>query len=304
MTVLVTGVGGQLGFDVVNELARRGHRTVGTDVRREDELVRCAAWDRYVELDVTDPKAIDDALSSIRPDAIVHCAAWTDVDRAEDQNNREQVRKINVDATGFLTDKAKNLGCKFVYISTDYVFSGDGTAPWKPDETVFRPLNYYAETKLEGEQIVSSRLEKYYVVRIAWAFGSNGKNFIRTMLNLAQTRDTVKVVCDQIGTPTYTVDLAVLLCDMLETDRYGFYHATNDGGYISWYDLACEVFRQAGIKMNVIPVTTAEYGASVARRPRNSRLDKSKLKEKGFASLPDWKNAVTRYLKEIGAIKL
>lgn len=303
MTVLVTGVGGQLGFDVVNELARRGHQTVGTDVRREDELVRRAAWDRYVELDVTDPKEIDRVLSAIRPDAIVHCAAWTDVDRAEDEKNREQVRKINVDATGFLTDKAKKLGCKFVYISTDYVFSGEGTTPWKPDETDFRPLNYYAETKLEGERIVSSRLEKYYVVRIAWVFGSNGKNFIRTMLNLAQTRDTLKVVCDQIGTPTYTVDLSVLLCDMLETDRYGFYHATNEGGFISWYDLACEVFRQAGIKMNVIPVSTAEYGASAARRPRNSRLDKSKLEEKGFASLPGWKNAVTRYLKEIGVIE-
>ena len=304
MTVLVTGVGGQLGFDVVNELARRGCETVGSDVRREDELVRRAAWDRYVELDVTDPGAVDRTLSAIRPDAIVHCAAWTDVDRAEDESNREQVRKINVDATGFLTEKAKNLGCKFVYISTDYVFSGGGTTPWEPDETDFRPLNYYAETKLEGERIVSSRLEKFFVVRIAWAFGLNGKNFIRTMLNLAKTRDTVRVVTDQVGTPTYTADLSVLLCDMLETDRYGFYHATNEGGFISWYDLACEVFRQAGIDMNVIPVTTAEYGMNVARRPFNSRLDKSKLKEQGFAPLPDWKNAVTRYLKEIGALKV
>ena len=300
MTVLVTGVAGQLGFDVVNELAKRGTNVVGTDMRGEDELSRGAAWDRYVRLDLTDRDAVHRALSAIVPDAVVHCAGWTDVDRAEDPANREKVRKVNVDGTGFLVDEAKKLGCKFVYISTDYVFGGEGIEPKKPEDHDFSPLNYYGETKLAGERLVS-QLDKFFIVRIAWAFGLNGKNFIRTMLNLAKTRDEVRVVSDQIGTPTYTADLAVLLSDMIEGDRYGIYHATNEGGYISWYDLACEVFRQAGIPMKVTPVTTAEYGMSVARRPYNSRLDKSKLREAGFTPLPDWKNAVTRYLEEIGA---
>ena len=303
MTVLVTGVAGQLGFDVVNQLASRGIETVGTDMRFEEELSRSAAWDRYVQLDLTDRDAVHRALSATAPDAIIHCAAWTDVDRAEDPANQETVRRINVDGTGFLADEAKNLGCKFLYISTDYVFDGEGTAPKKPEDRDFAPQNFYGQTKLEGEEIVSSRLEKYFIVRIAWAFGLNGKNFIRTMLNLAKTRDTVRVVSDQVGTPTYTADLSVLLADMIVTERYGVYHATNEGGYISWYDLACEVFRQAGIPMNVIPVTTEEYGASVACRPFNSRLDKSNLTEAGFTPLPDWKNAVTRYLKQIGVIE-
>ena len=300
MTVLVTGVAGQLGYDVVNELARRGIETIGTDVKEEEAIPRRADWDRYVRLDITDGDAVARTLAALSPDAIVHCAAWTDVDRAEDENNRETVRRINVDGTGFLVDGAKNLGCKFLYISTDYVFNGEGTDPRSPDDVAFSPLNYYGETKLAGERIVVSRLERYFIVRIAWVFGRNGKNFIKTMLNLSKTHDTLRVVCDQIGTPTYTFDLARLLADMIESDRYGVYHATNGGGFISWYDLACEVFRQAGIPTKVIPVTTAEYGQSVAMRPFNSRLDKSKLEAAGFTPLPDWKNAVARYLKEIG----
>ena len=303
MTVFVTGVAGQLGFDVVNELARRKVRAIGSDRVKEDDLLRFAAWDRYVPLDITDRDAVRRTLAEVSPDAIVHCAAWTDVDRAEDEANRETVRRINVDGTGFLVEEAKNLGCKFLYLSTDYVFDGEGNLPHRPDDSDFAPLNYYGETKLEGEKLVSSQLERFFIVRIAWVFGANGKNFVRTMLNLAQSRDTVRVVCDQIGTPTYTADLAVLLSDMIGGDRYGFYHATNEGGFISWYDFACEIFRQAGIGIKVIPVTTEEYGISAARRPFNSRLDKSKLREAGFSPLPDWKNALTRYLKETGAIK-
>lgn len=303
MTVLVTGVAGQLGYDVVNELAGRGIVTIGADVKEENEIALRADWDRYVLLDITDGDAVAQTLRKESPDAIIHCAAWTDVDRAEDESNREKVRRINVDGTGFLAEAAKNLGCKFLYISTDYVFNGEGTDPLSPDCKDFAPLNYYGETKLAGESIVSSRLERFFIVRIAWVFGKNGKNFIQTMLNLSKTHDSVRVVYDQIGTPTYTVDLARLLADMIESDRYGFYHATNEGGYISWYDLACEVFRQAGVGTRVIPVTTAEYGVSVAGRPRNSRLDKSKLTEAGFTPLPDWKNAVARYLKEIGVIE-
>ncbi len=303
MIVLVTGVAGQLGFDVANELAKRGITVVGTDIRNESELTEKPALSKYVALDITDRAAVERTVGTIAPDAIVHCAAWTNVDGAEDPENRETVRKINVDGTGFLVAAAKNLGCKFLYISTDYVFDGEGDRPWEPDDRRFSPLNYYGETKLEGEKTVLSELEKFFIVRIAWVFGRNGKNFIRTMLNLAKTRDTVKVVSDQIGTPTYTADLACLLADMVRSEKYGIYHATNEGGFISWYDLACEVFRQASAPMTVIPVTTAEYGASVARRPFNSRLDKSKLARAGFSPLPDWKNAVTRYLKEIGAIK-
>lgn len=303
MTVLVTGVAGQLGFDVANELAKRGITVVGTDIRNESELTEKPALSKYVALDITDRAAVERTVGAIAPDAIVHCAAWTNVDGAEDPGNRETVRRINVDGTGFLVAAAKNLGCKFLYISTDYVFDGEGDRPWEPDDQRFSPLNYYGETKLEGEKTVLSELEKFFIVRIAWVFGRNGKNFIRTMLNLAKTRDTVKVVSDQIGAPTYTADLACLLADMVRSEKYGIYHATNEGGFISWYDLACEVFRQASAPMTVIPVTTAEYGASVARRPFNSRLDKSKLARAGFSPLPDWKNAVTRYLKEIGAIK-
>ena len=221
------------------------------------------------------------------------------MDAAEDPENLEQVRAINVAGTEFIAEACKELGAKMLYLSTDYVFNGQGEEPWQPDCRDYAPLSVYGQSKLEGELAVANTLEKYYIVRIAWVFGVNGKNFIKTMLNVGRTHDTVRVVSDQIGTPTYTLDLAVLLADMAETDRYGYYHATNEGGFISWYDFTCEIYRQAGLQTAVIPVTTAEYGLSKAARPFNSRLDKSKLAENGFQPLPDWKDALARYLKEI-----
>ena len=304
MTVLVTGVAGQLGFDVVNELTKRGIRAIGTDIRPETELIAKADWAKYVALDITDRAAVEKTVRRISPDAIVHCAAWTNVDGAEDPANRETVRKINVDGTENLALAAKGLGCKFLYISTDYVFDGAGERPWKPEDRCFAPQNWYGVSKMQGENVVSTLLERYFIVRIAWAFGKNGKNFVKTMLSLADKGyKELRVVDDQIGTPTYTFDLARLLADMIQTEKYGVYHATNEGGYISWADFAEEIFRQAKRDVTVKRVTTAEYGASVAKRPFNSRLDKSKLGRAGFAPLPDWKDAVTRYLKEIGEIK-
>ena len=287
MKVLVTGVGGQLGYDVMNELKNRGIEAIGTDVQ----------GDRDLTLDITDAAAAAAALREIRPDALIHCAAWTAVDAAEDQE--ELVRSVNGAGTANLAAACKECGCKMMYISTDYVFDGQGDTPWQPDCKDYKPLNVYGQTKLEGELAVASLLEKYFVVRIAWVFGKNGKNFIKTMLNVGKKYDTVRVVNDQIGTPTYTFDLARLLVDMIETEQYGYYHATNEGGYISWYDFTCEIFRQAGYTTNVIPVTTAEYGLSKAARPFNSRLDKSKLVEAGFRPLPTWQDALARYLKEI-----
>ena len=287
MKVLVTGVGGQLGYDVMNELKNRGIEAIGTDVR----------GDRDLTLDITDAAAAAAALREIRPDALIHCAAWTAVDAAEDQETL--VRAVNAAGTANLAAACKEIGCKMMYISTDYVFDGQGDTPWQPDCKDYKPLNVYGQTKLEGELAVASLLEKYFVVRIAWVFGKNGKNFIKTMLNVGKKYDTVRVVNDQIGTPTYTFDLARLLVDMIETEQYGYYHATNEGGYISWYDFTCEIFRQAGYTTNVIPVTTAEYGLSKAARPFNSRLDKSKLVEAGFRPLPTWQDALARYLKEI-----
>lgn len=284
MKVLVTGVNGQLGFDVVNELKKRGHEAVGVDIS---------------EMDVTDESAVKRVLGIVKPDAVVHCAAWTAVDAAEEKENIEKVRAINSFGTKYIAEECKKLDCKLIYISTDYVFDGQGTEPWKPDCKDYKPLNVYGQTKLEGELAVAELLEKYFIVRIAWVFGLNGKNFIKTMLNVGKTHDTVRVVNDQIGTPTYTFDLAKLLVDMAESERYGFYHATNEGGYISWYDFAKEIFRQAGYKTNVVPVSTAEYGLSKAARPFNSRLDKSKLVQNGFKLLPAWQNALERYLKEI-----
>ena len=239
-------------------------------------------------------------MDDVRPDAVIHCAAWTAVDLAEDADKQPKVRAINVDGTAHLAAACKAQDCKMMYISTDYVFNGQGETPWQPDCKDYQPLNYYGETKLGGELAVSSALEKYFIVRIAWVFGLNGKNFIKTMLQLGKTHDKLRVVCDQIGTPTYTLDLARLLVDMIESDKYGYYHATNEGGYISWYEFACEIFRQAGLPVQVDAVTTAEYGASKAARPFNSRLDKSKLAENGFTPLPDWKDALSRYLKELG----
>ena len=287
MRVLVTGVGGQLGHDVMNELNKRGHEAIGTDVQGNCD----------VNLDITDAAAVAAAACDISPDALIHCAAWTAVDAAEEQE--ELVRTVNAKGTANLAAVCKEIGCKMMYISTDYVFDGQGEAPWQPDCKNYKPLNVYGQTKLEGELAVAENLEKYYIVRIAWVFGKNGKNFVRTMLSVGRKYDTVRVVNDQIGTPTYTFDLARLLVDMIETEKYGYYHATNEGGYISWYDFTCEIFRQAGYTTNVIPVTTAEYGLSKAARPFNSRLDKSKLVTAGFEPLPTWQDALARYLKEI-----
>ena len=252
----------------------------------------------YVGLDITDKEAVRAAISEIKPDAIVHCAAWTAVDAAEDPENKSLVHRINAEGTRNIAEAAKAVDAKMVYLSTDYVFDGQGERPWQPDDKSYAPLNYYGQTKLEGELAVSETMDKYFIVRIAWVFGLNGKNFIKTMVNVGRNHDTVRVVNDQIGTPTYTYDLARLLVDMIETDKYGYYHATNEGGYISWYDFTCEIYRQMGMATKVVPVTTEEYGLSVAARPFNSRLGKSKLVEAGFEPLPDWKDAVSRYLKE------
>ena len=302
MKVFVTGVGGQLGHDVMNELAARSYEGIGSDIAPEYAgMADGSAVTRapYVPLDITDGEAVERVLSEVRPDAVIHCAAWTAVDLAEDEDKRDKVRAINADGTRHIAKICGKLGCKLMYISTDYVFDGQGETPWQPDCTDYAPLNIYGQTKLEGELAVRELAEKFFIVRIAWVFGRNGKNFIRTMLRLGETHDSLRVVCDQIGTPTYTLDLARLLCDMIETEKYGVYHATNEGGYISWADFAAEIFHQAGMTAKVIPVTTAEYGLSKAARPFNSRLDKRKLAENGFTPLPDWRDALGRYLKEI-----
>ncbi len=300
MRVLVTGVAGQLGYDVINELNKRDIECVGTDIRKESELIYKANWNKYIQLDITDKLLVEGIIKEVKPDAIIHCAAWTNVDGAEDEKNKPIVKKINVDGTDNLVKVAKQLGCKFLYISTDYVFSGEGTKPWKPDDKNYSPLNYYGETKLQGELAVSSQLEKFFIVRIAWVFGFNGKNFIKTMLSLADKgHKELRIVDDQIGTPTYTYDLARLLVDMIQTNKYGYYHTTNEGGYISWADFAEEIFKQTNKKIIVHRVTTEEYGVSTAKRPFNSRLNKSKLVDNGFKPLPKWKDALRRYLQEI-----
>lgn len=311
MKFFVTGVGGQLGHDVMNELIRRGHEGVGSDIQEQysgmedgSEVTKAP----YLSLDITDKEAVKRVIESVKPDAVIHCAAWTAVDMAEDDDKVAKVRAINAGGTQNIADVCKKLDCKMTYISTDYVFDGQGTEPWKPDCKDYKPMNVYGQTKLEGELAVSQTLEKYFIVRIAWVFGLNGKNFIKTMLNVGKTHDTVRVVNDQIGTPTYTYDLARLLIDMNETEKYGYYHATNEGGYISWYDFTKEIFRQAveqghteygEDRITVDPVTTAEYGVSKAARPFNSRLDKKKLVENGFTPLPTWQDALGRYLKEL-----
>ena len=302
MKVFVTGVGGQLGHDVMNELAKRGHEGIGSDIAPAYSGVQdgtAVTEMPYLQMDITDQAAVAQTIAAVKPDAVIHCAAWTAVDPAEDDDKRDKVRAINAGGTANIADVCKALDCKLMYISTDYVFDGQGTEPWQPDCKDYQPLNVYGQTKLEGELAVANTLEKYFIVRIAWVFGLNGKNFIKTMLNVGKTHDTVRVVNDQIGTPTYTFDLARLLVDMIETEKYGYYHATNEGGYISWYDFTREIYRQAGYTTKVIPVTTAEYGLSKAARPFNSRLDKSKLKEAGFEPLPTWQDALHRYLKEI-----
>lgn len=311
MKVLVTGVAGQLGHDVMNELAGRGLEGIGSDIAPEYSGVAdgtAVTSMPYIQLDITDEAAVNEKVREVNPDVVVHCAAWTAVDLAEDEDKIAKVRAINADGTRYIANICKELNCKMVYISTDYVFDGQGETPWDPDCKDYKPLNVYGQTKLEGELAVSETLEKYFIVRIAWVFGKNGKNFIKTMLNVGKTHDKLTVVNDQIGTPTYTFDLARLLVDMIETDKYGYYHATNEGGYISWYDFTKEIFRQAvelghneysEERLSVAPVTTAEYGVSKAARPFNSRLDKSKLTANGFQPLPTWQDALNRYLKEI-----
>ena len=311
MKVFVTGVAGQLGHDVMNELAGRGYEGVGSDIKEEYSGIKDGTPVEsmpYVPMDITDQASVEKVLTEVKPDVVVHCAAWTAVDLAEDEDKKEKVHAINVDGTKYIAQVCKKLDCKMIYLSTDYVFDGQGETPWDPDCKDYKPLNVYGETKLAGELAVSETLEKYFIVRIAWVVGKNGKNFIKTMLNVGKTHDTLTVVDDQIGTPTYTFDLARLLVDMLETEKYGYYHATNEGGYISWYDFTKEIFRQAvemghteysEDRLTVKPVTTAEYGVSKAARPFNSRLDKSKLAANGFTPLPTWQDALARYLKEI-----
>lgn len=302
LVIFVTGVNGQLGHDVMNELAKRGYEGIGSDVAPAYSGMAdgsAVTTKPYISLDITDKQAVQDVISQVHPDAVIHCAAWTAVDMAEDDDKIAKVRAVNAYGTQYIASACKQIDCKMVYISTDYVFDGQGTTPWQPDCKAYHPLNVYGQTKLEGELAVANTLKKYFIVRIAWVFGQNGKNFIKTMLNVGKTHGTVRVVNDQIGTPTYTFDLARLLVDMIETDKYGYYHATNEGGYISWYDFTREIFRQAGYTTKVIPVTTAEYGLSKAARPFNSRLDKRKLAANGFTPLPDWKDAVRRYLEAI-----
>lgn len=295
MKVLVTGVGGQLGYDVMKEFAKRGHTGIGSDILPEVTNLDM----EYVQMDITDADSVNEIIDRIAPDAVIHCAAWTAVDAAEDEENIKKVRAINVKGTDNIARACKKTGAKMMYISTDYVFDGQGETPWDPDCKDYAPLSVYGQTKLEGEQAVSGTLDKYFIVRTAWVFGVNGKNFIKTMLNVGKKYDTVRVVSDQIGTPTYTYDLAKLLVDMIESEKYGYYHATNEGGYISWYDFTCVIFKQAGYDTTVVPVTTEEYGLSKAARPYNSRLEKKKLVENGFEPLPTWQDALARYLKEI-----
>ena len=296
MKVLVTGVGGQLGYDVMHELAKRGYECVCSDILSKENIALPFA---YIQLDITNKAAVESIVLDEKPDAVIHCAAWTAVDAAEEEQNQAKVYKINADGTRYIAEACKKIDCKMVYISTDYVFNGEGSEPWQPDCREYAPLNVYGKSKLLGELAVAEILQKCFIVRIACVFGKNGNNFIKTMLNLGKKYDTLRVVNDQIGTPTYTYDLARLLVDMVESEKYGYYHATNEGGYISWYEFACEIFRQAGCDTKVIPVTTAEYGLSKAKRPFNSRLDKCKLVENGFQALPDWQDALKRYLKTV-----
>lgn len=302
MKVFVTGVGGQLGHDLMNELAKRGYEGIGSDIAPQYSGIQdnsAVSKMPYVSADITNQGAVESVITAVGPDVVIHCAAWTAVDAAEDANQIAKVRSINAEGTVNIAAVCKKLNCKMVYISTDYVFDGQGTIPWHPDCKEYSPMNIYGQTKLEGELAVANLLDKFFIVRIAWVFGLNGNNFVRNMLDVGKRHDVIRVVNDQIGTPTYTRDLARLLVDMIDTDKYGYYHVTNEGGYISWYEFACEIFRQAGYSTKVIPVTTEEYGLSKAKRPRNSRLDKTKLKEAGFEPLPDWQDALRRYLGEI-----
>lgn len=311
MKVLVTGVAGQLGHDVMNELAKRGYEGIGSDIAESYNGIQDGTpvvSMPYVQMDITDKASVEKVLTEVNADAVIHCAAWTAVDLAEDEDKKDKVHAVNAEGTKNIAEVCKKLDCKMVYTSTDYVFNGQGEEPWQPDCKDYQPLNVYGQSKLDGELAVSETLDKYFIVRIAWVFGKNGNNFIKTMLKVGKNHDKLRVVNDQIGTPTYTFDLARLLVDMIETDKYGYYHATNEGGYISWYDFTKEIFRQAveqghteygEDRITVDPVTTAEYGVSKAARPFNSRLDKKKLVENGFTPLPTWQDALGRYLKEL-----
>ena len=316
MKVLVTGVAGQLGHDVMNELAKRGYEGIGSDIAESYNGIQDGTpvvSMPYVQMDITDKASVEKVLTEVNADAVIHCAAWTAVDLAEDEDKKDKVHAVNAEGTKNIAEVCKKLDSKMVYTSTDYVFNGQGEEPWQPDCKDYQPLNVYGQSKLDGELAVSEMLDKYFIVRIAWVFGKNGNNFIKTMLKVGKNHDKLRVVNDQIGTPTYTFDLARLLVDMIETDKYGYYHATNEGGYISWYDFTKEIFRQAveqghseygEDRIAVDPVTTAEYGVSKAARPFNSRLDKKKLVENGFTPLPTWQDALERYLKELNIDEL
>ena len=316
MKVLVTGVAGQLGHDVMNELAKRGYEGIGSDIAESYNGIQDGTpvvSMPYVQMDITDKASVEKVLTEVNADAVIHCAAWTAVDLAEDEDKKDKAHAVTAEGTKNIAEVCKKLDSKMVYTSTDYVFNGQGEEPWQPDCKDYQPLNVYGQSKLDGELAVSETLDKYFIVRIAWVFGKNGNNFIKTMLKVGKNHDKLRVVNDQIGTPTYTFDLARLLVDMIETDKYGYYHATNEGGYISWYDFTKEIFRQAveqghieygEDRITVDPVTTAEYGVSKAARPFNSRLDKIKLVENGFTPLPTWQDALGRYLKELNIDEL
>ena len=285
MKVLVTGVKGQLGYDVVRELQKRGHEAVGVDID---------------EMDITDAAAVERVMTEVQPDAVIHCSAYTAVDRAEEDKDIEICRRVNVDGTENIAKICKKMDCKMLYLSTDYIFSGDGERPWEPDDEA-SPLNAYGQSKYDGELALKKYVEKYFIVRISWVFGINGNNFIKTMLRLGRENGAVKVVDDQIGSPTYTYDLARLLVDMIESDRYGAYHATNEG-ICSWYEFAKEIFRAAGMdNVSVTPVKSGEFPVK-AKRPKNSRMSKEKLVANGFSLLPAWQDAVARYIKELNLL--
>lgn len=296
MKILVTGAEGLLGRNIVKELRQRGHNTVGTYHIRE------STDPSSLPLDITDRDSVLNLISHVKPDTVIHCAAWTAVDAAEDPQNRSRVHAVNTEGTRNIALACRLTGCSMLYFSTDYVFSGQGNQPWSADCIHFSPVNVYGQTKREGEQAVMELLSKYFILRISWVFGPHGKNFVDTMLRLGKKQEILQVVNDQIGTPTYTQDLARLAADMIETEAYGIYHATNEGEYISWYEFACEIFRQTGYKTSVVPVSTQEYAFSKAKRPFNSRLDKSKLSKSGFQPLPHWQDALSRYLQEIEGI--
>ena len=301
MKVFVTGARGQLGFDCVREIVGRGYEVVGSDVRGAGLSVRVGSTVvdvPCVRLDITDRDAVASMIEETKPDAIVHCAAWTAVDEAEREGNRARVDAVNAGGARNVAEAAKRVDAKVLYVSSDYVFDGTGERPWKPDDVPRNPLNVYGRSKLGGEMAVSGVLERFFIVRTSWAFGVNGRNFVKTMIDAGKKRGSVRVVDDQIGTPTYALNLARLLVDMIETEKFGYYHATNEGGYVSWRDFCVEIYRQRGLTTEVVPVSTEEYDASLASRPKNSRLDKSKLVAAGFKPLPTWQDALGRYLKE------